>query len=56
MQATAQLKPNLDLIQRTPKRLTATLPWQVVENLQLRADMEGRSLSNLVAYLLEASC
>jgi len=28
----------------------------VVENLQLRADMEGRSLSNLVAYLLEANC
>jgi hypothetical protein len=31
------------------------LPWQLVQNLQQRADFEGRSLSNLIAYLLEAA-
>jgi hypothetical protein len=35
--------------------VTATLPWQLVQNLQQRADFEGRSLSNLIAHLLEAA-
>jgi hypothetical protein len=35
--------------------VTATLPWHLVQNLQQRADFEGRSLSNLIAHLLEAS-
>lgn len=36
-------------------RLTATLPRALHANLIRRADYEGRSLSNLVAYLLESS-
>ena len=42
-----------DLLRRKPQRLTATVPWHVVQNLQRRADVEGRSLSNLVSFLLE---
>jgi hypothetical protein len=34
--------------------VTATLPWHLVQHLQERADLEGRSLSNLIAHLLEA--
>jgi hypothetical protein len=44
-----------DLLRRRPQRVTATLPWQLVQNLQQRADFEGRSLSNLIAHLLEAA-
>jgi hypothetical protein len=35
--------------------VTATLHWQLVQNLQQRADFEGRSISNLIAHLLEAN-
>jgi hypothetical protein len=45
----------LDLLRRKPQRLTATVPWHVVQNLQRRADIEGRSPSNLVSFLLEAA-
>jgi hypothetical protein len=45
----------LDLLRRRPQRVTATLPWHLVQNLQKRADYEGRSLSNLVAHLLEGA-
>ena len=44
-----------DLLRRKPMRLTATVPWHVVQTLQQRADYEGRSLSNLVAHLLEGA-
>jgi hypothetical protein len=40
---------------RKQQRLTTTLPWQLVQQLQERADFEGRSLSNLIAHLLEAA-
>ena len=45
----------LDLLRRRPQRVTSTLPWHLVQRLQERADNEGRSLSNLVAVLLEAA-
>lgn len=45
----------LSIAQRSSKRLTTTLPWAVSERLQRRADEEGRSLSNLVAHLLEVA-
>jgi hypothetical protein len=38
---------------RKSERLTATLPYAVARLLEQRAQHEGRSLSNLVAYLLE---
>lgn len=35
------------------ERLTITLPWAVMQELRDRSDTEGRSTSNLAAYLLE---
>jgi hypothetical protein len=40
---------------RSPRRVTITLPFSTFEELQGRADGEGRSLSNLAAFLLESS-
>jgi hypothetical protein len=36
-----------------PKRLFATVPDYVAESLDERAKREGRSTSNLVAFILE---
>ena len=43
----------LQLMQRAPKRVTATLNWQLFQELHSRSLEEGRSVSNLVCYLLE---
>ncbi|QNG26984.1 hypothetical protein H0O21_12540 [Synechococcus sp. HK01-R] len=43
------------VLQRTPERITCTVPWAVKDQLQRRADEEGRSLSGLLAFLLERS-
>ena len=40
---------------RSPRRVTITLPLATFEALQVRADAEGRSLSNLAAFLLESA-
>jgi hypothetical protein len=40
---------------RSPRRVTITLPFATYQDLQSRADGEGRSLSNLAAFLLESS-
>lgn len=40
---------------RSPRRVTITLPFATYQELQERADGEGRSLSNLAAFLLESS-
>ena len=40
---------------RHPRRISITLPHHVACSLQQRSDDEGRSLSNLAAYLLEWS-
>ena len=40
---------------RSSQRLTVTLPQAVLEALVDRCDLEGRSLSNLAAYLLETA-
>jgi hypothetical protein len=47
--------PELAPMLRTPQRISATLPWQLMQRLHSRAALEGRSLSNLVAFLLEQS-
>ena len=44
----------VDLLRRRPQRITFTAPWALQQRLQQRADEEGRSLSNLIAHLLEA--
>ncbi|MCF8131543.1 MAG: hypothetical protein K9J72_00290 [Synechococcus sp. Tobar2m-G35] len=44
----------LALAQRNPRRLSITVPFHVFASLEERATAEGRSLSNLCAYLIEA--
>jgi hypothetical protein len=43
------------LVFRRPHRITITVPHHAYSALQQRSDLEGRSLSNLAAYLLETS-
>lgn len=45
--------PTEILLRRKPRRVTITVSWQTYQQLQKRADYEGRSFSNLAAYLLE---
>lgn len=40
--------------QPRPRRLTVTVPQTVYDALEARSTAEGRSLSNLAAYVLEA--
>jgi len=40
---------------RRPVRVSITVPHHIHEALLRRSDQEGRSLSNLAAFLLEAS-
>lgn len=40
---------------RKPRRLTITVPQNVYDALDTRSTHEGRTMSNLAAYLLEAS-
>jgi len=40
---------------RSPRRVTITLAFATYTELQQRADDEGRSLSNLAAFLLETA-
>jgi hypothetical protein len=46
---------NSDYWRRGSQRLSATVPASVLQQLEARAMQEGRSLSNLVAMLLERS-
>lgn len=40
---------------RAPQRLTITMSWAAFDRLSKRATEEGRSLSNLGAWLIERS-
>jgi len=44
-----------ELLRRRPERVTCTLPWVLRQRLEQRALEEGRSLSGLIAYILERS-
>jgi hypothetical protein len=48
--------PASELLRRSPQRISATLSWALHQRLQDRADYDGRSLSNLIAHLLENAC
>jgi hypothetical protein len=48
--------PASELLRRKPSRISATLPWHLVQRLEERAAYDGRSMSNLIAYLLEQGC
>ena len=53
--AAAAAVPALELARRKPSRISATLPWHLVHRLEERAAYEGRSLSNLIAHILEGA-
>lgn len=40
---------------RSPKRISITIPNNAYENLIKQSNEEGRSLSNLAAFLLESA-
>jgi hypothetical protein len=42
-------------IPKSPKRITITIPFSTFAYLSKRSAEEGRSMSNLAAYLLERS-
>ena len=50
--------PASEFARRKPSRgrISATLPWHLVQRLEERAAYDGRSMSNLIAYLLEQGC
>lgn len=45
----------VDVHFRTPKRLSVTLPLATYEQLVQKSGWEGRSISNLAAFLLESA-
>lgn len=51
----SNLQPGLSApaVFRNPRRISITLPEQVYQELLRRSDVQGRSLSNLAAFLLE---
>ena len=38
---------------RSPKRITITIPHTTFEAIAQRSNLEGRSMSNLIAFILE---
>ncbi|QBE68682.1 hypothetical protein SynWH8101_1094 [Synechococcus sp. WH 8101] len=49
----ADLSSEFFLGSRIPKRVTVTIPYFVHEQMIKRSNLEGRSMSNLAAYLIE---
>jgi len=47
------MNDKLRILQRQPRRVSITLSYNVHEALIKRSDEEGRSVSNLCAFLLE---
>jgi macrodomain Ter protein organizer (MatP/YcbG family) len=45
--------PRLEVMQRKPKRISITLAFNAWHQLVNKSDYEGRSVSNLAAYLIE---
>jgi hypothetical protein len=43
----------LRIMQRQPRRISITVSYQVFQTLLNRSEAEGRSMSNLCAFLLE---
>jgi hypothetical protein len=52
---TEQNTQNQRMIFRSPKRISITIPHNAYEHLLRQSDLEGRSLSNLAAFLLESA-
>jgi hypothetical protein len=49
----SQQQNQLVSLQKAPKRITITVPFAILEELINRSGYEGRSISNLAAFLLE---
>lgn len=47
------MNERLRILQRQPRRISITLSYHVHEELLKRSEEEGRSMSNLCAFLLE---
>jgi hypothetical protein len=47
------MNERMRVMQRQPRRISITLSYQVHDALLTRSEEEGRSLSNLCAFLLE---
>lgn len=47
------MNERIRVLQRQPKRISITLSYHVHEALLTRSEEEGRSVSNLCAFLLE---
>jgi hypothetical protein len=52
-EATAMNAEEIRIAFRKPVRITITVPHSTHQALALRSDQEGRSLSNLAAYMIE---
>ncbi|MEX0587809.1 MAG: hypothetical protein WD136_01000 [Cyanobium sp.] len=50
---TSSSREELGICFRTPKRLSVTLPEATYDRLVQKSGWEGRSISNLAAFLLE---
>lgn len=48
-----EMNERIRVLQRQPKRISITLSYHVHEALLTRSEEEGRSVSNLCAFLLE---
>lgn len=44
-----------DYLQRKPHRMSMTLPYSTFQDLEALSSEQGRSMSNLAAFLLEAA-
>ena len=55
MQAPAVSRTKIAPMHRSPRRVTITVPYALYCELLARSDQQGRSLSNLAAFLLEAA-
>ena len=54
LQASETNRPRTTTTVRSSQRITITLPTKIFEALTQRSQQEGRSLSNLAAFLLES--
>ena len=52
---TEQNTQNQRMIFRSPKRISITIPHNAYEHLLKQSDLQGSSLSNLAAFLLESA-
>jgi hypothetical protein len=55
MQAQSGNRAKIAPMHRSPRRVTITVPYALYSELLARSDQQGRSLSNLAAFLIEAA-